>query len=56
MAGRTERMGQAGRTMRGRRAARRRIHKVLLVVLVLGASLGTGYLMSFCEPSPDQTE
>jgi hypothetical protein len=29
---------------------------VLLVVLVLGASLGTGYLMSFCEPSPEQTE
>ena len=54
--GRSGRSRHRSRHGSRRRSARSRIQKVLLVVLVLGASLGTGYLMSFCEPSPEQTE
>jgi hypothetical protein len=39
-----------------RRAIRSRIGKVLLVALVIGASLGAGYLASFWQPGLEQSE
>jgi hypothetical protein len=39
-----------------RRAIRSRVGKVLLVALVLGASLGAGYLASFWQPGFEQSE
>jgi hypothetical protein len=39
-----------------RRAVRRLVRKLLFFALVLAASVGMGYMVSFCQPGTEQAE